>query len=658
MRQQDSTASCGTRASALWGRGGRSAIAFCIALFAVLGGAAPAPAKGEPGKGKPALDVTPPITTIKSSVKEGSTVQDSSLRFDFRADEPATFACAVDGTAFGPCSGKEYHVLGALEPGGHSFQVRATDRAGNVELAPPGLTWNVAYKSSEDGASTSIPNGLYKQAKSHPFDDFRVIVQVRDRVQLDPFARKALGLSGGSKIRKVFRSIDGVAATLQGWLIVYVAEHPTSFATVSISEDRPVALMDAHESQTMWPQTVEADSLWDRQGVECQADAVTGLQLDPTCAPLPAFLAPQAPTIAIVDSGIQGGRADDFGARVLTHVNFSSLEPDLNADGSGHGTMVAGVAAGASAFSPGVAQNAPLVDVRVASSHGQALTSDIIAGLDWILANKDAYNIRVANLSLAGTSESSFLTDPLDKAVEKLWFEGIVVVAAAGNHGEKDKAVKIPSPANDPFVITVGALDVNGTTDPSDDFRTEWSAYGPTADGFSKPDLAAPGRALVMPVPTGAYIPSEKPDRVVAPGYMWMSGTSFAAPVVAGLAAQILARNPGLTPDQVKGALMATASPLSGQGATTGVGEVDGAAAVAADAVPNPNENLYAFVANGEFDGAAWMAAVTSDSTWSQSNWTEANWTEANWTEANWTSANWTEANWTEANWTAANWVE
>jgi hypothetical protein len=118
------------------------------------------------------------------------------------------------------------------------------------------------------------------------------------------------------------------------------------------------------------------------------------------------------------------------------------------------------------------------------------------------------------------------------------------------------------APGNDPFVITVGAIDQAQTSATGDDFAAPWSSYGHTADGFAKPELAAPGRYLVMPVPAASTIAAALPDRVVAPGYMWMSGTSFAAPVVSGAAAQLLARHPDWTPDEVKGALMLTANVL------------------------------------------------------------------------------------------------
>src|SRR5207247_11421071 len=140
----------------------------------------------------------------------------------------------------------------------------------------------------------------------------------------------------------------------------------------------------------------------------------------------------------------------------------------------------------------------------------------------------------------AGATDPRLRFDPLDRAVEALWLNGIVVVAAAGNHGQAGQAVSMSyAPGNDPFVITVGGLDQNGTSDPSDDTVADWSAYGTTMDGFSKPDLSAPGRYMIAPTPMDGTIAKTVPDRVVAPGYIWMSGTSFSTPVVAAAAAQL-----------------------------------------------------------------------------------------------------------------------
>ena len=122
---------------------------------------------------------------------------------------------------------------------------------------------------------------------------------------------------------------------------------------------------------------------------------------------------------------------------------------------------------------------------------------------------------------------------------------------------------------------------------------------------------------MVGPVPTSSTLVSERPDHVVAPGYMELSGTSFAAPVVAGAAAQIFARHPNWTPDQVKGALMVTAMPLpSAVRGSLGVGGINAYAAAARSSAPNPNLALRKYVNSSgsgselRFDAAAWLAAV------------------------------------------------
>src|SRR5207248_1786419 len=192
---------------------------------------------------------------------------------------------------------------------------------------------------------------------------------------------------------------------------------------------------------------------------------------------------------------------------------------------------------------------------------------------------------------LHAANPSNFTRDPLDKAAERLWFDGVVVVAAAGNYAvDGQPSGVVSAPGNDPFVVTVGAADLNGTLGTGDDTMAPWSSFGRTPDGFAKPELSAAGRGLVMPVPSTSTLALERPDHIVAPGYMRLSGTSFSAPVVAGAAAQILARHPKWTPDQVKGALMLTARSLPlVTNYASGVGEVDAARAAAVTTPPNPN---------------------------------------------------------------------
>jgi subtilisin family serine protease len=141
---------------------------------------------------------------------------------------------------------------------------------------------------------------------------------------------------------------------------------------------------------------------------------------------------------------------------------------------------------------------------------------------------------------------------------------------------------------------------------------------------------------------------------------MWMSGTSLAAPIVAGAAAQLLARHPEWTPDQVKGALMETATPLpASSGFSGGVGEVNAAAAAALTDPPNPNAGLDAFVVTDPvtgaitFDAAAWTAAVQSGAAWDApvaglTNWTQTDWTQTDWTQTDWTQTDWTQTDWTQ----------
>src|SRR5262249_11587922 len=194
-------------------------------------------------------------------------------------------------------------------------------------------------------------------------------------------------------------------------------------------------------------------------------------------------------------------------------------------DGFGHGTFVASIAAGQASGDAGAAPGANIVSLDVLDDTGAGTESAVLSAADWIYKNRLKYNIRVANFSLLAGSNASVMNDPLDAAVEKLWLAGVVVVTAAGNYASNGQARGVGyAPADDPFVITVGAADINGTADPADDFNAPWSAYGYTRDGFLKPELGAPGRYMNGAVPPSSTLYVQHPDRVVEPGYLWMSG--------------------------------------------------------------------------------------------------------------------------------------
>jgi serine protease AprX len=474
-----------------------------------------------------------------------------------------------------------------------------------------------------------VPPSLLAKAAASPLQTFDVIVQGDKGSSSSDVSTEVSKENGKSK--KGFMSIVGVQASISGKDLLKLARHPH---IVSITRDAPVSSA-AYQDSTMWQDSTDMSIL--QNAFDPNTGEITGP-------------APQAPAIAIVDSGVQS--RSDFGNRLKASVNLCSLCTDSAQDAEGHGTMVAGIAAGVGTYAGG-AQNAPLVSIRTANANGESRTSDVVAAADWILAHAAQYNIRVANFSLAGASDTSIRFDPLDKAVEALWLKGIVVVAAAGNHGNGGPVSMSYAPGNDPFVITVGALDQNGTSDPSDDTVPSWSAYGKTMDGFGKPDLSAPGRYMVAPAPMDGTIAKTVPDRVLAPGYMWMSGTSFSTPVVSAAAAQILARHPGFTPDQVKGALMLAANYLpSVSDAAAGVGEIDAGVASTFDDPPNPNVGLYQFVKSDEatgqrtFDSASWAAYLATGASWAQASWAEASWAEASWNSASWAEASWAEASW------------
>jgi serine protease AprX len=424
-------------------------------------------------------------------------------------------------------------------------------------------------------------------------------------------------------------------------VVVTAANDGGSTSATSASTDR-VAPQSASGlwSWQIGPYAVHADSIWDTLA---------------TAQPPPA--------IAVVDSGVDSSLPGLQGA-VTKQVTLTSLPQAARPDGYGHGSFVAAVAAGDGPGEASPAPTASIVSLDVMDDSGMAMTSDVIAAADWIYAHKDAEGIRVANFSLLGSSPSSFQYDPLDKALERLWLSGVVVVTAAGNYGSGGAVSDVAfAPANDPFVITVGAADVMGSVSTADDVAAPWSVYGHTADGFAKPELGAPGRYVVAPVPLDSTLYTTRPDRIVSEGRLQLSGTSFAAPVVAGLAADLLALHPTWTPDQVKGALMLTAAPTAASGYALGVGEVDAATALAVDNPPNPNAALAAFLvpdpAGGPtpvFDGPSWVAAAKADPAWSAASWGTASWGTASWGTASWGTASWGTAYWASASWGTASW--
>jgi serine protease AprX len=269
--------------------------------------------------------------------------------------------------------------------------------------------------------------------------------------------------------------------------------------------------------------------------------------------------------VAVIDTGIDGAlpdfaSADGKDSRVIVSA-VDNPNATTATDSYGHGTDVAGIIAGNRSGGQyiGVAPNANLISVKVSDEAGATTVLDVIYGLQFAVQHQSQYNIRVVNMSLDSATPQSYKTDPLDAAVESAWMHGLVVVTSAGNRGGDSDAVQY-SPANDPYVITVGALDENGTGNPSDDTAASWSSQGTTQDGVQKPDVYAPGAHIVSVLaPNSAFADSNCSCLVAGGQYIQTSGTSMAAPMIAGLVADLLQIHPRWTPAQVKGVLTSSA---------------------------------------------------------------------------------------------------
>jgi serine protease AprX len=255
-------------------------------------------------------------------------------------------------------------------------------------------------------------------------------------------------------------------------------------------------------------------------------------------------------------------------------------------DKYGHGSHVAGIIAGNAALSStgvysfrGMGESLERVNLRVLDANGAGTDGAVLAAIDRAIQLKDTLNIRVINLSLGRPVRESWSTDPLCRAVANAWQKGIVVVVAAGNDGRNNLAGTqgygtINSPGNHPLAITVGALNDRGTLMTGDDVVASYSSKGPSAiDKIVKPDIVAPGNRIISLMAVGSTLAMKSTSGNLVPltyyqqttltgtskDYFRLSGTSMAAPMVAGAAAILIAREPTLSPDSVKVRLMRSA---------------------------------------------------------------------------------------------------
>lgn len=500
---------------------------------------------------------------------------------------------------------------------------------------------------------------LQEMAAKEPTKAFRLVVT---RVNRSTKADSKVQSLGGAKVKEL--KAESFVATLAGSKIAELGKDPAVKFVAPDAEMIKLASVDNSKLATMYSNVINAAGLWNPSS----GSAITGAGIG----------------VAVLDTGVQNTLGDWKNAsgvsRIGTQILFNSNTKSM-ADGHGHGTHVAGIVGGNSWYSTttaargkyiGVAPEAKIINVKVSDDAGMSYISDVVNAIDWVIANRTTHNIRVMNMSLISSVAESHKTSVLAAAVERAWFNGILVVVAAGNNGPD--TMKYP-PANDPFVITVGAADPMGTVQPFDDSMAPWSSYGTTQDGFTKPDVVAPGRYMVSTLASGgSTLAKTMPDRLVDTSYLRLSGTSMAAPVVAGIAALAFQAHPEWTNDQVKWLLMNTAlvlgtttttsstDPITGAVTTAstfnglpgqGAGQIDAEAVVRYVGTPGyANQGLTISEHLTTADGTV----AYNSASWSTASWSTASWSTASWSTASWSTASWSTSNWSTASWSTASW--
>jgi serine protease AprX len=481
----------------------------------------------------------------------------------------------------------------------------------------------------------------------------RVRVIVRFDHDVATAERIAMLQAAGGRVVRDLHLIDGLGAELDRWAARRLARVP---GVIAVSRDRVVrpsgkpapcggraADWCASALDTAYVQSTRADKAWsDRQS------PATGSGVG----------------VAVIDTGIAGELPDfaagDGQSRVIATA-VTNPDATTATDRYGHGTHVAGLVAGngrrLAVTDPlynryiGTAPDANLISIKASDDAGRATIIDVIDGLQFAVDHKDDYGIKVVNLSLNSTDAQSYATDPLDAAAEAAWFAGLVVVTAAGNRGTAADAVSY-APANDPFVITVGGVDDQGTKATDDDALAAWSSRGMTQDQYAKPDVVAPAAHIVGPLAPQSAFATLCPACIVDARYFRVGGTSMASPIVAGIAADLLQAHPTWTPDQVKQALVTRTRPT-----------LDGAAEVAADLALQARPSGPPISAG--IAPSIWLDPATGTLDYARASWRRASWSSATgdlaagWSRASWKCADCgggamidpARASWRDASW-------
>ena len=523
-------------------------------------------------------------------------------------------------------------------------------------VAPAGALFGAAASGlSQAGVAAAAQSGKNESAfwdqkapaqrKVHVDKRTGVSVTLDDKLPIHPHLQYAAQVAPNRKIRVILQKrsagadgramAQGVGGTHKdefAFIKSHALEIPAKAVyklalhkdTLQVTPDSLVHMSAVPVSnlKTTYPGTLGAPAIWNSTTAPATGKGVT---------------------VAVLDSGINKSHPAMTGSNILSIV--VNPKSTGRTDANGHGTHVTGIVTGYDTTRGyiGVAPDARVISVQIADDQGMTLVSDLLKGLQWVDANRVANNIKVVNLSINGSLPESFLTSPTAAAVELLWMRGVTVVVAAGNRGAVADAVKY-APACDPFVITVGATYDNATVGAADDTLADFSSRGVSLDGHAKPDVVAPGRQIVAPLAgPNVTIARQFPDRISDNGlYVRLSGTSMAAPAVAGVVALILERYPNLKPNQIKWLLANTAR--SYQGKVGNAGLIDAAAALQRAALGGVLEANQGQALNLNIASGLNAVAGTTSAYWDSAYWDSAYWDSAYWDSAYWDSAYWDSA--------------
>jgi serine protease AprX len=344
--------------------------------------------------------------------------------------------------------------------------------------------------------------------------------------------------------------------------------------------------------------------------------------------------------VAVMDTGIAAH--PDLAGSVIARVDFVN-DGATSLDPGGHGTFLAGLIAAHGRTFSGVAPNAKLISLRVLDAQGRGTMHSVLAAFDWVLHNRATYHLKVLNLSFGAPQTTTYHRTLLAGVVESAWFAGVTVVTAAGNGGPK--AGTIAMPGADPFVVTAGSLDDQGTLNPNDDRESVFSSRGPTLDGFAKPDVLAPGEHVMSLRVPGTSLDNGDKSENAGSGYARLSGTSASSAFTSGTAALVLEAHPNYSPTEVKGGLVAGARRIAG----TRTPGLDAAGALSArparaNAGLQPSLVLVTMLkSSGALGGTG--------TTWEGISWEAVSWESVSWDAVSWEGIAWESVSWDTVSW-------